>query len=136
MRVINSGVTVKRKDSIMKIIEKFEQAKKQNVTLKDAGINHTFYWAYRSALNTGNDLIDLNDVVWDKDIQPIINHCSEFGISEITMSSNYSGAIQTLGLFEDKGCKIVGLTKVKSQYADFHTGEYEIVNAVVIQMPQ
>lgn len=120
----------------MKIIEKLEQAKKQNSNLKDIGINHTFYWAYRIALETGNDLIDLNDVVWDEDIEAIINHCKEFSINKITMSSNFSGAIQTLGLFEDKGCKIIGLKKVKSQHTKFGSDEHEIINAVIIKMPE
>ncbi len=120
----------------MKTIKKLEQAKKQNANLNDIGINHTFYWAYRIALKTGNDLIDLNDAVWDCDVEAIINHCKEFGISEITMSSSFSGAIQTLGLFEDKGCKIIGLKKIKSQYTEFESNEHEVINAVVIKMPQ
>ncbi|MCD7780099.1 MAG: hypothetical protein LUH05_05450 [Candidatus Gastranaerophilales bacterium] len=120
----------------MKTIKKLEQAKKENANLKEWGINRTFYWAYRSALETGNDLIDLNDVVWDKDVREIVNNCKEFGIDEITISSNYSGVIQTLGLFEEQGCKITGLKKVKSQYTDFNTQEYKIVSAIVIQISQ
>lgn len=120
----------------MKTIEKFEQERKQNVNFKDTGINRTFYCAYRTALETGNASIDLNDSVWDEDVEAIISHCKEFGINEITMSSNASGAIQTLGLFKDKGCKITGMKKVKSQYTDFQTQEYKIVSAIIIQMPQ
>lgn len=119
----------------MKTIEKLEQVKEQKANLKEWSINYTFYWAYRSALETGNELIDLNDVVWENDVKPIIEHCKEFGIKQITISSNFSGAIQMLGLFEDNGCKVMGLKKVKSQYTDFYSQEYRIINAVIIQMP-
>lgn len=78
--------------------------------------------------------IDFNDVVWDQDVDEIIKHCKEFEIKKITMSSNYSSVIQTLGLFQDKGCKITGLKKVKSQYTDFYTHEYKIVNAIEIEI--
>lgn len=118
----------------MKTIEKLEQAKQQNANLKEWGINRTFYWAYRIALTTNNETIDFEDVIWDQDVEEIIKHCKEFNIKKITISSSYSGVIQTIGLFEDNGCKVTGMKKVKSQHTDFYTQEYKIINAIEIEI--
>lgn len=120
----------------MKTIEKLEQIKKQNVNLNEIGINSTFYWAYRTTFITNNETIDFDDVIWDKDVEQIINHCKEFSIPYITISSNYSSVIQVLGLFEDFGCKVTGLKKVKSQHPDFQTGELKTTNAIIVSVPQ
>ena len=118
----------------MKTIEKLEQAKQQNVSLKEWGINRTFYWAYRATAYTNNETIDFDDVIWDKDVEEIIKHCKEFGIKTITISSNFSGAIDILGMFADNGCKVKGMKKVISQCTDFKTGKNKIINAVEIEI--
>ncbi len=120
----------------MKTIEKFEQAKQQNVNLKDAGINPTFYWAYRATQYTNNETIDFHEVIWETDVKPIVAHCKEFDISEITISSNVSGAIQILALFMHEGCTIAGMKKVKTEHTDWKTKQNEIVDALVIKMPE
>lgn len=118
----------------MKTIEKLEQAKQQNVNLKEWGINRTFYWAYRISADVNNETIDFDDVIWDKDVEEIIKHCKEFGIKTITISSNFSGAINILGMFADNGCKVKGMKKVISQYTEFETGKNKIINAVEIEI--
>ncbi len=120
----------------MKTIERFEQARQQNVNLKEVGINPTFYWAYRATQHTNNDTIDLHEVIWETDVKPIVEHCKEFGISEITISSNVSGAIQLLALFMHEGCTIAGMRQVKTEHIDWKTKENEVLDAIVIQMPQ
>lgn len=118
----------------MKRIEKLDQARKEKANLKEWGINSAFYWAYQIWLITKNETIDFDDAIWDQDVEKIIDHCKEYDIKKITVSSGFSGVIQTLGLFEDKGCKIIGLKKIKSQYKDFYTQEHETINAIEIEI--
>ena len=125
---------IKRKDKTMKKIEKLEQAKQQKANFKEWGINPTFYWAYQKTLDINNETIDFEDVVWEKDVEQIIRHCKEFHIKTITISSNFSGAIQILGMFADNGCKIKGMKKVFSQYTEFMTHKNNIINAVEIEI--
>ena len=49
----------------MKEIRAFEKAIEDKVkSLKDAGINSTLFWAYRTSKEeSGNDLIDFNEVI-------------------------------------------------------------------------
>ena len=109
----------------MKKIEKLEQAKQQKGNFKEWGINPTFYWAYQKTLDTKNETIDFEE---------IIKHCKEFHIKTITISCNFSGAIQILGMFADNGCKIKGMKKVFSQYTEFMTNKNKIINAVEIEI--
>ena len=71
----------------MKKIEIFERAMNEGGSLKDYGINSTLFAAYRSCLETGNEYIDFNGVIWDYDIPEIIKALKENGISEFTISS-------------------------------------------------
>ena len=65
----------------MKKIELFERAIAERAErLQDYGINSTAFWAYRKSIDAGNDLIDFSDVIWDYDIDPILENCRRFGI--------------------------------------------------------
>lgn len=89
--------------------------------------------AYRISANV-NETINFDDVIWDNDVEEIIKHCKEFKIKTITISSNFSGVINTLGMFTDNGCKLKGMKKVFSQYTDSKTGKNKIIDAVEIEI--
>ena len=56
----------------MKKIELFERAiAEQAGSLKEWGINHTLFWAYRNSIAAGNEEINYEDVIWDYDIEEI-----------------------------------------------------------------
>ena len=119
-----------KEDTDMKKIEFLEQMKEQGTYYKDTDINQTFGQAYFSAQRTGNDLLDFNEVIWDTDIEAILENSRRFGITEFTISSNFSGLIPTLAEFEKRGCRMDGLTEVKAPYTDFTTGELQRIPAV------
>lgn len=76
----------------MKEIRTFEKAIEEKArNLKDAGINPTLFWAYRTSKEeSGNDLIDFNEVIWDYDIKEIADCLRAEGITEFTISSTFS----------------------------------------------
>lgn len=98
-----------------------------------ADVNGTFFVAYKNSMRRHKDLLDFDDVIWDKDVDPIITHCKEYGIEEITISSTFSGLLETLETFAENGCEIVGLTKVN--YIDWDDQEKKIP-AMKIRMPR
>ena len=88
--------------------------------MKDAGVNSTLYWAYRiSKDESGNDLIDFNEVIWDHDIKEIADSMRAEGIKEFTISSTFSSLIETLAEFEKNGIYMNGLTTVNARYTDW-----------------
>lgn len=120
----------------MKEIRTFEKAIEEKArNLKDAGINPTLFWAYRTSKEeSGNDLIDFNEVIWDYDIQPIVEECRALGIEKFTISSTFSSLIPTLAEFEKQGCKMEGLTQVKSRHTDWQTGKRAEIPAILMSL--
>lgn len=118
----------------MKTIDKIEKVKNMNVLLEDVGINRTFYWAYIRTQETTNNILDFNDVIWESDVEGIIKNCKEFGLKEITISSRFSSLIDILAEFEKQGAKLIGLTKVTSRFYACGTNNYELINALKIEI--
>ena len=115
----------------MKEIRTFEEAIKQNArSLKDLGIHGTLFRAYRTSKETGNELIDFNEVIWDYDIEEIAQTLKANGITEFTISSTFSSLIETLAAFEKHGISMAGLTTVKTRYTDWKTGEHALIPAI------
>lgn len=118
----------------MKTIDKIEKVKNMNVLLEDVGINRTFYWAYIRTQETTNENLDFEDVIWESDVEGIIKNCKEFGLKEITISSRFASLIDILAEFEKQGAKLIGLTKVTSRFYACGTNNYELINALKIEI--
>ena len=84
----------------MKEIRTFEAAIEQNTkSLMELGINGTLFWAYRTSKETGNELIDFNEVIGDYDIEEIAQTLRANDITEFTISSTFSSLIETIAKF-------------------------------------
>ena len=119
----------------MKKIELFERAiAEQAASLKDLGINHTLFWAYRNSIAAGNEEINFEDVIWDYDIEEIVKTLKENGISKFTISSTFSSLIPTLAEFEKHGFRMAGLTEVKANYTDWQTQERAAIPAIRMEL--
>lgn len=118
----------------MKTIDKIEKVKNMNVLLEDVGINRTFYWAYIRTQETTNENLDFEDVIWESDVEGIIKNCKEFGLKEISISSRFTSLIDILAEFEKQGAKLAGLTQVTSRFYACGTNDYELINAVKIEI--
>ena len=115
----------------MKEIRTFEEAIEQNArSLKELGINGTLFWAYRTSKETGNELIDFNEVIWDYDIEEIAQTLRANGITEFTISSTFSSLIETIAKFEELGCTLDGIVKVKERYIHFGSDEHALIPAI------
>ena len=117
----------------MKRIERFEQAIENKVKdLRAEGINPTLFWAYRESIEAGNEKINFSECIWEQEIEDIANCLKENGILEFTISSTFSSLIPALAGFEKHGFKIAGLTKVRTRYKDYTTGEKAIIPAIIM----
>ena len=115
----------------MKKIAAFENAIANQVKdIRAEGINATAFWAYHRSIQNGNNLIDFNEVIWDEDIEAIAAAFDANGITEFTISSNFSSLITTLAAFEAQGFKMDGLTQVNANYNDWATNERAKVPAI------
>ena len=117
----------------MKKIIAFENAIANGSILRDCGINPTIFWAYRKSQKAGNDLIDFSDVIWDTEVKPITETLDANGITEFTISCQFSGLIKTLVLFEQYGFKVASTTEVNAEYLDWLTGENARIPALLMK---
>ena len=115
----------------MKKIDLFERAIAGKAgSLKDWGINGTAFWAYRKSIEAGNNRIDFSEVIWDEDIDAIVQTFADNGITEFTISSTFSGLIPTLAAFDKHGFKMAGITEVNASYTDWQTGKRAKIPAI------
>lgn len=118
----------------MKKIELFERAiEEKAASLADYGINPTLFWAYRNSILAGNEQIDFDEVIWEKDIEEIAKALKENSIAEFTISSTFSGLISTLATFEKYGFKMAGLTEVKAKYTEWGSDKHPVIPAIRMQ---
>ena len=118
----------------MQKIKLFEDFKHKEIhDFRKDEINPTMYWAYRKSCEAENDILDFNDVIWEHDIQPIVDTCNKVGITEFTISSNFTGLLKTMYELSKRGFSVVGTTEVRANYMDFFKHDKAIVPAVHIR---
>jgi hypothetical protein len=118
----------------MQKIKLFEDFKHKEIhDFFNDGINPTMYGAYRKSCEAENDILDFNDVIWEHDIQPIVDTCNKVGITEFTISCKFTGLLRTMYEFSKRGFNVVGITEVRANYMDFYKQDKAIVPAVHIR---
>lgn len=103
-----------------------------DMKITDLGIVPALYWAYVKSKDADNDRIDFNDVIWDREIEPIAAYLKKNGITEFTVSSTFSSLITVLAAFEKQGFVITGLTEVNAPYTDYITQKRAVIPAILM----
>lgn len=116
----------------MKRIELFEKVLAKEIEYTRE-INYAVFNAYKNSKRNNQELLDFSECIWEKDYEPIIKFCKENDIEEFTISSTFSGLLETLDGFEHLGCELVGLTKVN--YVRWQD-EIEKIPAMKIRIPR
>ena len=80
------------------------------------------YREYTEARDKGNELLDLRDAIWDKDVAELIRAIRENGIERFTFSSGWSSAVETAWLFLENGCRLEGMIQINGSEDIFHGG--------------
>lgn len=79
---------------------------------------------YETARENENARLDINEVVWDRDVESLVSCMRENGISEFTFSSGWSSAVETAWLFTQNSCEVVGMAEVNGSM-DYFAGKRE-----------
>ncbi len=106
----------------MKTIQAYEEAIENGTKdLSGAGINRRMYLAYRHSKKAGAADLNFDDLLWDTDVDHIVQTCRRECIERITISSSFSDVMGVLWAFLQKGCTIEGMKNVPTinfQYND------------------
>ena len=69
------------------------------------------------------DCINIDDVVGDIDVFPLVGCFRDFGVEHFTFSSTWSSAVKTAWLFKMNGCEVEGLVEVNGN-TNYMTGKH------------
>ena len=97
-------------------IEAIENAK-PGMRWEEIGCHWTLGQAYLYSKEAGND------------IEAILEDCRKLGVKEFTISSTFSSLIETIAKFEELGCTLDGIVKVKERYTHFGSDEHALIPA-------
>ena len=62
-------------------------------------------------------------------IRDSLEDCRKLGVKEFTISSTFSSLIETIAKFEELGCTLDGIVKVKERYTHFGSDEHALIPA-------
>lgn len=96
----------------------------------EENINMRLFWAYRHSLEADNDLINFYDVIWEYDVEGIVECLNSNNINEFSISSNFSGLITILAEFDKYGFTMEGITDAKETYIDLTANERTVSKAI------
>lgn len=96
---------------------------------KDIGCHPALGLAYLQSREVGNELPDFADAIWDYDIEAILADCRRFGVKEFTVSSTFSSLICVIARFEELGCTLDGLVKIRERYLRFGADKRKLIPA-------
>ncbi len=94
----------------MNRIEQMDKVLKGNVLPKGESANA--FRAYEYCFDRNLDCPDLDDIVWDNEVESTVNTFKKYGIKEFTFSCTASGAIETAMLFVKAGCTLEGIRDI------------------------
>ena len=80
--------------------------------------------AYRNSRDNENEILDFDDIIWDRDVEAITACMKENGIKAFTYSCRATDAVETLWLFKQAGCTIGEMVEVNLR-KDFFGKGYE-----------
>lgn len=118
------------------VIREFEEILNGSGELDEEHVNRTMFKAYLQGKESGNARLDFNDVILDKDIQPIAETVRRLGIKEFTISCATFSIIKHLAEFAELSIKVQGIVKVNSR---FHVSydeskEHEVIPAFLMSV--
>ena len=68
--------------------------------------------AYEKSRDNENEILDFDDIIWDRDVEALTACMRENGIKAFTYSCRATDAIETLWLFKQAGCSIGEMVEI------------------------
>lgn len=107
----------------MKIIDLFEKA----INGKDGTqINATLMTAYCNSKEYGLAELNFDEVIWQDDIDSIVNTCRRAGIHTFTISSPTGCLLDVLYELQNRGCNVDGMERITMWY-----GQAKVIKAAI-----
>ena len=90
------------------------------------------YRLYRQMKDCGNEYIDLSIAIHDE--VGVLQTLRKYGFEHFTFSSGWSSAVESAWIFQQNGCRLLGLIELNSIHKDWTTGEREKVHGYLFSI--
>ncbi len=88
---------------------------------------------YQESRDRENELLDIADNIWDREVEGLIETMREAGIKEFTFSSTWTSATETAWLFTKAGCSLKGMVEING-HQDMMSDTYEKKHAFLFHL--
>jgi hypothetical protein len=105
----------------------------ENMIDEKGDIAWKIWRAYEKSRDNENEILDFNDIIWDRDVEPLAACMKENGIKAFTYSCRATDAVETLWLFKEAGCTIGEMVEVNLR-KDFFGNGYEKGHAFKVSL--
>lgn len=106
-KVYKEAITAEERDAAR------EAAKKAENQIDEKGDIACKIWrAYEKSRDNENEILDFDDIIWDRDVEALAACMKENGIKAFTYSCRATDAVETLWLFKEAGCTIGEMVEV------------------------
>ena len=90
------------------------------------------YRLYKQMKECGNKYIDLSIAIHDE--IEVLRILRKYGFEHFTFSSGWSSAVESAWIFQQNGCRLLGLIELNSIHKDWTTGEREKVHGYLFSI--
>jgi len=118
----------------MKKIEAIERVLDNYAAEKESGINHLLVKCYRNTQESGNEILDIDEIIWEHDYDELVRDLRRFGITEFTISTTFSGVFNAMEALIERGCTLEGMTRVYERFPSWMGGEHEQKPAMLMKV--
>ena len=103
---------------------------------KNIGVLWTLGQAYLYSKEVGNNLPIFPEAIWGCGIEAIPADCRRLGIRKFAISSTFSCLIESIAKFEELGCTLDGILRVKDSYTHFGSSNLNLIPACKITVKE
>lgn len=126
--IVNHGTDEAAKDAA-----RLEYGRLMDAVEALGGPGRRIWREYEAARLNGNTRLDLNDVIWDREVEGLVSCMRENGIEEFTFSSGWSSSVEIGWLFVQNGCRVAGMAEVQGSM-DYFEGRRTVKHGYVLQV--
>ena len=93
------------------------------------------YRAFQYSLVNGNEEFEMEDFLWDREVEGFVDTLRKAGISTFIYTNQSTAVMENLHGFEEAGCRMEGLVKIKRTTKRFGTETTEEILGIRFIVP-
>ncbi len=111
--------------------KEYQAMEKEVLETEDSDFGFAFR-LYKQMKECGNEYIDLSIAIHDE--VGVLQTLRKYGFEHFTFSSGWSSAVESAWIFQQNGCRLLGLIELNSIHKDWTTGEREKVHGYLFSI--